>query len=70
MDGIEAKEVLTEIRAFVKANGYAPTVRDLAARFECGHSTVQRALLELMSAGEINRTPGVARGISVKGGGR
>lgn len=70
VENIGTGEVLDAIRAFVKRTGYAPTVRDLAKELERGHSTIQKAILELAKDGKITRTPGVARGISVKGGTR
>jgi hypothetical protein len=68
MENIATGEVLDAIRAFVKRTGYAPTVRDLAKELECGHSTIQKAIVQLANGGKITRTPGVARGITVKGG--
>jgi SOS-response transcriptional repressor LexA len=68
MDEIATGEVLDAIRAFVKAKGYAPTVRDLATELERGHSTIQKAILDLARDGRINRTPGVARSITINGG--
>ena len=68
MENIATGEVLDAIRAFVKRTGYAPTVRDLAKELECGHSTIQKAIVELANGGKITRTPGVARGIIVNGG--
>jgi len=59
-------EMLKAIRSFVKANGYPPTVRDLAAILGVGHSTAQRTLLELIADGSVERTSGVARGLRVK----
>ena len=70
MAEITTGEVLDAIRAFVKRTGYAPTVRDLAKELERGHSTIQKAILELAKNGKISHTPGVARGITVKGGAR
>jgi SOS-response transcriptional repressor LexA len=70
MEKVERKKVLDSIRLFVKREGYAPTVRELAADLGCGHSTVQEALLDLARGGEIRRAPGVARGIVVRGGSR
>lgn len=68
MNTIATGEVLDAIRAFVKRTGYAPTVRDLATELGCGHSTIQKAIVELANGGKIKRTPGVARGIIVNGG--
>ena len=59
-------ELLKEIRSFVEAKGYAPTVRELAESLGVGHSSVQKALVDLIEDGKINKTPGIARGISVK----
>lgn len=59
-------ELLREIRAFVKRNGYAPTVRDLAEMLGVGHSTIQAGLRELIDDGMVRKAPGVARGIVVK----
>ena len=70
VENIATGEVLDAIRAFVKRTGYAPTVRDLATELGRGHSTIQKAILDLAKDGKINRTPGVARGITVKGGTR
>lgn len=61
------EEVLHAIRGFVKANGYAPTVRDLAEMLNVGHSTIQRTLADLANEGKIQRTSGVSRGLVLKG---
>jgi DNA-binding GntR family transcriptional regulator len=61
------EEVLHAIRGFVKANGYSPTIRDLAAILGVGHSTIQRALEDLVNDGKIQRANGVSRGMVVKG---
>lgn len=68
VENIATGEVLDAIRGFVKRTGYAPTVRDLAKELGCGHSTIQKAIVQLANGGKITRTPGVARGITVKGG--
>lgn len=70
VENIGTGEVLDAIRAFVKRTGYAPTVRDLATELGRGHSTIQKAIVELANTGKITRTPGVARGITVNGGER
>jgi DNA-binding GntR family transcriptional regulator len=59
-------EILKAIRSYVAENGYAPSVRELAAILGRGHSTVQAGLAELVSEGKISRTTGVARGLRVK----
>lgn len=60
------EEVLNAIRSFVKTHGYAPTVRDLADILGVGHSTIQRALTDLVNDGKIQRAGGVSRGLVVK----
>lgn len=60
-------ELLNAIRSFVREQGYAPTIRELSEILGVGHGTVQRALADLISEGRITKTPGIARGISVKG---
>ena len=59
-------EILKAIRSYVAENGYAPSVRELAAILGVGHSTVQAGLTELVKDGKISRTTGVARGLRVK----
>ena len=61
------EEVFHAIRGFVKSNGYSPTVRDLAAILGVGHSTIQRALEDLVKDGKIQRANGVSRGMVVNG---
>lgn len=61
------EEVLKAIRGFVKSHGYAPTVRDLADMLGVGHSTIQKALTDLVNDGKIQRAGGVSRGLVVKG---
>lgn len=58
--------VVHAIKQFVKAHGFAPTVRELAEMLGGGHSSVQKALLELAEGGKIKKTNGVARGIVLK----
>lgn len=59
------EEVLQIIRSHVAANGYPPTVREIAAALNVGHSTAQRAILELIAEGKIERQGGAARGLKV-----
>ena len=58
-------EVLHVIRSHVAENGYPPTVREIAAALGVGHSTAQRAILELIAEGNIERQGGAARGLKV-----
>jgi len=68
IEKIDKSSVLDAIQEFVERFGYAPTVRELAGGLGCGHSTVQKALFDLVDEGKIKRVPGVARGIVVAGG--
>jgi DNA-binding transcriptional regulator YhcF (GntR family) len=58
-------DVLDAIRSYRSENGFAPTVRDLAELLGCGHSTIQRAIVDLEARGRISKTAGVARSIVV-----
>jgi len=64
-DDVNARMVKA-IRSFVKAKGYAPTVRELAAALEVGHSTVQASLEDLAKVKKIHRTKGIARSVVLK----
>lgn len=60
------QRMLDAIRAYIAANGYPPSLRDLMAL--CNYATpsaVQYRLGRLEAAGRIARTPGVSRGIRV-----
>jgi DNA-binding transcriptional regulator YhcF (GntR family) len=64
----EKQEVLVAtIRQFVKENGFAPTVRELADMLEWGHGTVQRALEDLAQTGKIEKRERTARGFRIRG---
>ena len=43
------QELISEIRNFVREKGYAPTIRELVARLDISHGTVQRELMALAS---------------------
>ena len=58
-------EVLQIIRSHVAENGYPPTVREIASALGVGHSTAQRAILDLIAEGKIERQDGAARGLKV-----
>lgn len=62
----ETSDLLYAIRAFVRINGYAPTIRELAEELGVGHSTVAKGLRELIEHDKIRRAAGVARGIVVR----
>lgn len=58
-------QVLTVIRRHQAIHGYPPSLREIAQAASCGVSTVHRALEALEERGEISRTPGVARSITI-----
>lgn len=61
-----AERVFDEIRSYVAHWNISPTIRELAESLDCGHSTVQRRLLELASNGTIVIYGGRSRGIAIK----
>ena len=61
-----AQRVFDEIRSYVSHWNMSPTIRELAQNLDCGHSTVQRRLLELASNGAIMIYGGRSRGIVIK----
>ena len=48
-----ADAVYQEIFSYVSEWNMSPTIRELAEKLDCGHSTVQRRILELASNGSI-----------------
>ncbi|MBB3098950.1 SOS-response transcriptional repressor LexA [Actinoplanes campanulatus] len=59
------QRVLAEIRGFVDEYGYAPTLRELAARCGRGPSTVAYQLQQLEEKGRIRRYPKIPRALVV-----
>jgi DeoR/GlpR family transcriptional regulator of sugar metabolism len=59
------QELISEIRNFVREKGYAPTIRELVARLDISHGTVQRELMALASDGKIAKSDRTARSIRV-----
>jgi len=62
-----AEVVYQEIFSYVSEWNMSPTIRELAEKLNCGHSTVQRRILELASNGSIVVYGGKSRGIVIKG---
>lgn len=60
------KQVLDFIKDFVKRNGYAPSLHEIAAHFRKSISTAQHFVEELESRGFLQRTGNIARGISTE----
>ena len=48
-----AENVYDEIYSYVSEWSISPTIREIAGRLNCGHSTVQKRILELASSGSI-----------------
>jgi DNA-binding GntR family transcriptional regulator len=66
IEGAPGKEqVYEEIRAYISHWNIAPTVRELASALNCGHSTVQRRIIELASDGKIRVYGNRSRGIVI-----
>lgn len=62
-----AEQVFQEIRNYVAHWNVSPTIRELAQNLNCGHSTVQRRILELASSGAITVYGRRSRGIVIRG---
>lgn len=62
-----ADAVYREIYSYVSEWNMSPTIRELAEKLDCGHSTVQRRISELASKGSILVYAGKSRGIVIKG---
>ena len=59
------RRALTAVDAFIAANGYAPTTRDLGDALGCWPSYAGRLLDALAAKSAIRRAPGRARGLVV-----
>ena len=59
------QRILVEIRRFYTVNGYAPTIRDIAANVGLSVSAVQYQLGVLQRKGWIRRASGAARSLVV-----
>lgn len=61
-------EILEFLRAHLRQHGSAPTLREVAGAFAIQPSAVAKHLEALANAGELELTPGRARGIRLRGG--
>ncbi|WP_250029725.1 LexA family protein [Paractinoplanes maris] len=61
----QQRRILSEIRDFHTAHGYAPSVRDLGQLVGLSVSSVHHQLGQLQSKGWISRAPGRSRAIVV-----
>lgn len=59
------EKVYQFLKAFVRANNFPPTVRELADGCGMSRSSVTRHLDRLEAMGRITRQPGKARGITL-----
>jgi repressor LexA len=60
------REVLSFIGAFSMANGFPPTVREIAVGLGLRSTrSVQEHLARLQGKGYISRVPGISRGIRI-----
>jgi DNA-binding transcriptional regulator YhcF (GntR family) len=62
-----AEQVYNAIYHYVSHWNIAPTIRELAEDLNCGHSTVQRRIIELEKSGSITIHGKKSRGIVIKG---
>ncbi len=61
------QELVGIIRAFVKENGYAPTIREISEMMGVSLATAQKYLRELAELDQIVRRERTARGYKLKG---
>jgi DNA-binding transcriptional regulator YhcF (GntR family) len=62
-----SKEVYGAIYSYIAHWNMAPTIRELAQELDCGHSTVQRRIIELERDGSIVVYQRRSRGITLTG---
>lgn len=60
-------ETFTAIRDYLSANGYAPTVTELASALGISHTAARKRVLWLVEVGLLTYTPRVHRGIALTG---
>lgn len=59
------QQIVAIIRAFIGANGFPPTVREIAERTHLAPSTVQHHLGKLRSKGVLRRGVGTVRSVAL-----
>ena len=59
--------LIAVIRQFVKENGYAPTIREIAELMDVSIGTASQRLQDLADNGKIVRRERVARGYRLRG---
>ena len=60
-------QLISTIRHFVRDNGYAPTVRELAEMMGVSVTTAQNSLKDLAEKGKIIKRERTARGYRLRG---
>ena len=58
-------EILSGVKRYIKANGYAPSNSDLCQLFGLWPSGVEQHLKLIEKKGYLKRTPNIARGLVV-----
>ena len=61
-------QVLWEVTAFIKANGFSPTYQWLGVKIGITRSGIRKHLLALEAKGYLTFTPGESRSILLKDG--
>ncbi len=62
---VHSNDVEAFLAAFIKRNGQAPLIREIAKALSASPATVFKMLGKLESCGRIRRLPGIARGIEL-----
>jgi repressor LexA len=65
---LRQNEALQIVRKFIKANGFPPTVKDIAVAMGISIHAADCHLRALDKKNVIQRTPGIARGITIVAG--
>ena len=60
-------DTLTTITRYLDANGYAPTVTEIAVALGISHTAARKRVLYLVECGLLTYTPRVHRGIALTG---
>lgn len=61
------QEVLDEVKAFIKAQGYSPTYAHIGDKLGLTRATIRKHLVFLQAKGWLTFTPGESRSILLKG---
>lgn len=65
------QRILSFLQSFIAKNGYPPSRKDIAKKMGfASENAAQDHLKALVRKGRIELTPGISRGIKVKGNGK